>query len=137
LSDCQIQPLDEEGVQLRGILRPEKGFLELLAGADDAVPIDLDHTILAPHLHHNAIHAAIAEDLTDHPSIILEAISGDQWKFRECTPSDRIIQKPLCIGVAASAHDGRDPQPRPDFQGREDPTLPDLALYKCPYLVGL
>ena len=137
LPDRQVQSFNERGVELRGVLRPVKGFLELPAGADDPIPINLDNTVLAPRLHHNAIHTAIAKDLADHPSIVLEAIGGDQRRCRELAPAGHIIQEPFRIGVASSSHDGRGPQSGADLQGHKDPHRPVFAPCKGTDFFGL
>ena len=137
LPDRQVQSFDERGVQLRGILRPEKGFLEPPAGADDAVPIDLDDSVFSSRLHYDSIDAGKPEDPTDHPSVILESVGCDQGRFCERAPVNCLIQKLFRIGVASSPNDGRWPQTGPYLHGSKYPRLPVLTLRKALDFIGL
>ena len=82
------------------------------------VPASLEHLI---------IDARVTHETTDHPEVVLEAISGGQWESDETPLEDDVVEYGLGVSIGAAAEEATGLQAGAHLDGCKPPRGPALA----------
>ena len=137
LPDGQIQPLDERGVQRRGVLGVFERFLETPGRSHHASSFHLHDAIIPARLEDLAIETSGPKDATEDLFVEIESVGDDQRKTPVIHSVGNVASKRQSVSVASSSGHRRWPEPRPHFDRDENPRGPLLVAGEGTNLVGL
>ena len=80
--------------------------------ADLQAPLDSDHAIIPPRLHHLPVDARGAHEAPDHPDVVFEAIRGDQRGANQAASEDDVVEGSCGVSRRAAAEPAPGPQAR-------------------------
>ncbi len=121
LPDGQIQALDERRIQSRRVLGVVERFFESPCGSQQRSTFDLHDSIIPSRLEHLAVESRWAKDAPYNPLVEIESVGDDQRKALEIHAVGNVANERQSISVASSSSHRRWPEPRPDFDRRENP----------------
>ena len=137
LSDGQIHPFNERRVQGRRVLGVVERFFESPRRSHQLSSFDFHDTIVSSRLEHLTVQSRWTKDTTDDLLVEIESVGDDQGKTLEIHPVGDVAQQSERVSVASSSDHCRWPEPRPDFDRRENPRWPRFRAYERANLVRL